>query len=78
MALADWSRKWFPDTSVFALGALVIVFAISLIMGTGLQDYVRHFGGSFWSLIESTMQMAIIILGGYVVATSRPVHRLIR
>jgi short-chain fatty acids transporter len=78
MALADWSQRWFPDAFVFALGALVIVFVAGLFMGTAMRDLVQYFGDGFWSLIPFTMQMAIIIVGGYVVATSPPIHGLIR
>jgi short-chain fatty acids transporter len=77
-ALADWSERWFPDAFVFALVALIIVFVAALFAGTALRDAVQFFGQGFWSIIPFTMQMAIIILGGYVVATSPPVHRLIR
>ncbi|MFY9530472.1 MAG: TIGR00366 family protein [Candidatus Acidiferrales bacterium] len=78
MALADWSERWFPDAFVFALAALLIVFAGAMFLGTTLRDLVRYFGEGFWSLIPFTMQMAIIIIGGYVVATSPPIYRLIR
>ncbi|MGD0956958.1 MAG: TIGR00366 family protein [Candidatus Acidiferrales bacterium] len=78
VALANWSERWFPDAFVFALVALIIVFAAGLAVGTATRDLVRYFGEGFWSLIPFTMQMAIIIVGGYVVATSPPVHRLIR
>ena len=78
MALADWSQRWFPDAFVFALGAIVIVFVAGLLLGTPAQELARFFGEGFWSLIPFTMQMAMIIIGGYVVAASPPVHRLIR
>ncbi|HXJ18158.1 MAG TPA: TIGR00366 family protein [Candidatus Polarisedimenticolia bacterium] len=78
MALADWSERWFPDAFVFALVALLIVFVAGLLAGSAMRDLVRYFGEGFWSIIPFTMQMAIIIIGGYVVATSPPVHRLIR
>lgn len=77
-ALADWSERCFPDAFVFALVALLIAFASAALMGTGLRDLIRYFGEGFWGLIPFTMQMAIIIVGGYVVATSPPVHWLIR
>ena len=35
------------------------------------------FGTHYWDLIPFTMQMAFIIITGYVVASSKPVHRLI-
>src|SRR6202790_537157 len=78
MGLADWSQRWFPDAFVFALAGLVIVFLAGLFTGVGVADLVKYFGDGFWSLIPFTMQMAIIIIGGYVVATSPPVHKLIR
>lgn len=78
MALADWSQRWFPDAFVFALGALILVFGAGLFTGTPARNLVQFFGDGFWSLIPFTMQMAIIIVGGYVVAASPPIHRLIR
>jgi short-chain fatty acids transporter len=78
MALADWSEQWFPDAFVFALVALAIVFVAGLLLGTAMRDLIRYFGEGFWSLIPFTMQMAMIIVGGYVVATSPPVYQLIR
>src|ERR1017187_2469041 len=78
MALADWSERWFPDAFVFALVALIIVFVGAMFLGTALRDLIKYFGEGFWSLIPFTMQMAIIIIGGYVVPTSPPIHRLIR
>lgn len=76
--LADWSQRWFPDAFVFALVAIAIVFVAGLLLGVAMQDLVHYFGVGFWSLIPFTMQMAIIIVGGYVVASSPPVYRLIR
>ena len=77
MALADWSERWFPDAFVFSLVALAIVFLAGLIVGTPVQNLVQFFGQGFWSLVPFTMQMAIIIIGGYVVATSPLVYALI-
>lgn len=78
VALADWCERWFPDAFVFALIAVIVVFIAGLFAGSGVRDLVRYFGEGFWGLIPFTMQMAIIIVGGYVVATSPPVNRLIR
>ena len=63
---------------VFALAGLIVVFLAGLLVGIAMRDLIKYFGDGFWSLIPFTMQMAIIIVGGYVVATSPPVHKLIR
>ncbi|HWF13165.1 MAG TPA: TIGR00366 family protein [Candidatus Acidoferrales bacterium] len=78
MGLADWSQKWFPDAFVFALVGLIIVFVAGLFGGVGVGNLVKYFGDGFWGLIPFTMQMAMIIIGGFVVATSPPVHAFIR
>ena len=78
MGLANWSQRWFPDAFVFALAGLIVVFVAGLFAGVGIRDLIKYFGDGFWGLIPFTMQMAMIIIGGYVVATSPPVHRLIR
>ena len=76
MRLADACERWFPDAFVFALAAIVIVFCGGLAIGVPAPKLVSEFGGGFWSLVNFTMQMAIIIVGGFVVATSPPVARL--
>ncbi|HEV2520913.1 MAG TPA: TIGR00366 family protein [Candidatus Acidoferrales bacterium] len=78
MRLADECQKWFPDAFVFALGGLLVVFLAGVFSGVGTQNLIKYFGDGFWGLIPFTMQMAMIIIGGYVVATSPPVHRLIQ
>jgi short-chain fatty acids transporter len=78
VALADWSQRWFPDAFVFALLALIIVFIGGMLAGSRFWDVVDYFGQGFWSLIPFTVQMAMIIVGGYVVAVSPPVSRIIR
>src|SRR5579872_294424 len=76
--MADWSERWFPDAFVFALLAVLVVFVAGLAAGSSIADLVRFFGEGFWSLIPFTMQMVMVIVGGYVVASSPPVYRLIR
>src|SRR5690606_4784665 len=40
-------------------------------------DTAEKFGAGYWSLIPFTMQMAFVVIGGYVVATAPVVARLI-
>src|SRR5450631_2376751 len=76
-ALADWSEKWFPDAYVFAGIAVAIVCIAALAIGRSPVEISIDFGKSFWNLIPFTMQMAFVVIGGYVVAVSKPVHKLI-
>jgi short-chain fatty acids transporter len=76
--VSDWSERWFPDAFVVAVLAAIIVFFAGCFMGVPAPDMVRYFGEGFWSLIPFTMQMVMIIVGGYVVATAPPVYKIIR
>ncbi|MGC8658617.1 MAG: short-chain fatty acid transporter [Desulfomonilaceae bacterium] len=78
LTLADWSEKWFPDALVFALLGIVVVFVIGLLLGENPYDMAIKGGKGFWSLIPFTMQMAMIIIGGYVVASAPAVYRIIQ
>jgi len=76
-ALADWSEKWFPDAYVFAAIAVVLVCVGALFMHRTPMQISQDFGKSFWNLIPFTMQMAFVVIGGYIVAVSPPVRKVI-
>jgi short-chain fatty acids transporter len=76
--IADTCERWFPDAFVFALAAIVLVFAAGIFAGVKPVTLAMEFGNGFWSLVNFTMQMAMVIIGGFVVASSPPVARLTR
>jgi len=79
LALTDWTERWVPDAFVFALIATVVVFVASLAATPStVLDVVDAWGRGFWDLIPFTMQMALVIITGHVLATSRPMGNLIR
>jgi short-chain fatty acids transporter len=73
----DWSERWFPDAYVFAALGVVVVGLLAIGTGASPVATAKAFGDGFWSLIPFTMQMCFIVIGGYVVATSPMVARLI-
>ncbi len=77
-ALTDFCERYFPDAFVFALAGVLLVFLGGLAVGESPGKLVAEFGNGFWALVPFTMQMALIIVGGFVVATSPPLTRLIR
>ena len=76
-ALANWAEKWFPDAYVFAAIAVLIVVLAALAMGRTPAQVSVDFGKSFWNLIPFTMQMAFVVIGGYIVAVAPPVRKVI-
>ncbi len=77
MRCSNWAERWFPDSWVFATLAVLLVTLAVLAMGAPPAQAAKAFGDGFWSLIPFTMQMAFVVIGGYVVASSGPASRLI-
>lgn len=75
--LAAWTERWFPDAWVFAAAGVVIVAVAAMLAGASPKAVAESFGGGFWDLTAFTLQMAMVVLTGYVVATAPPVARLI-
>lgn len=79
LALTDWTERWVPDAFIFALVATVLVAAAAMLAtATPLPVVVDAWGRGFWDLIPFTLQMALIIITGYVLAASPPMQRVIR
>jgi short-chain fatty acids transporter len=76
-ACTAWAERWIPDAFVFALLATVVVIGAALLTGASPALVIQAWGGGFWELLTFTLQMALIIITGYVVATTRPVYRVI-
>jgi short-chain fatty acids transporter len=79
LALTDWTERWVPDAFIFALIAtiLVLIAALTATSATVAQT-IDAWGRGFWDLIPFTLQMALVIITGHVLATSPPMGRLIR
>jgi short-chain fatty acids transporter len=78
LGLANWSERWFPDPLVFALLGIVVVFVVGLALHQSPSKLAIQGGKNFWTLVPFTMQMVMIIIGGYVVASTPIVYRAIR
>ena len=81
LGCVTWAERWVPDAFVFALiGTLLIVGAALIWTPSPLGAIVDAWGQGFWELIPFTLQMALIIITGHVLASSGPVrlaiHRL--
>ncbi len=74
---AAFAERWFPDAYVFAVLGVVVVAVCAMAAGAGPKTTAATFGEGFWSLIPFTMQMAFVVIGGYVVATAPVMARFI-
>ena len=79
LVLTAWTERWVPDAFVFALVAtLVVVIAGLTLTPSSAGQVADGWGRGFWDLIPFTLQMSLVIITGHVLATSRPMRRVIR
>lgn len=77
-SVARFMERYFPDAFIFALLATAFVFVLAVGLGHPVTAVCIHWGKGFWSLLTFTLQMAMIIVTGFVLAASPPVYRVIR
>ena len=74
-SLVSLAERYLPDAYVFALAATVLVVAAGLfdVIKTGTASpwlVIDAWGKGLSSLLPFTLQMALIIIGGHVVASA--------
>jgi short-chain fatty acids transporter len=77
LRFTNWAERWFPEAYVFVALAVAVVAVAAMINGASPKTVATSFGDGFWSLITFTMQMAMVVISGYVVASSPPAAKLI-
>ena len=67
-------QRYLPDPWVLAIVLSLIVFIAGLILtGSGPLEMVTFWGGGFFGLLEFSMQMVLILVTGYALASTAPV-----
>ncbi len=75
-AITALAERYVPDAFVFALlGTGVVLLAAAALTPTPPLEVVGLWGKGFWELLPFTGQMCMVVITGYVLATSPPVHR---
>lgn len=71
-------ERWMPDPFLFCvlLTALCYLLALGLTPASA-SELVTHWYGGLWEILPFAMQMILILLTGYVLASSHPVRRLL-
>lgn len=80
--LAAWfmrfAERFVPEAYVFALLGTVLVTLGALAHGSSPSAIADAWGGTFWELLPFTLQMALIVITGHVLASAGPIAALVR
>jgi short-chain fatty acids transporter len=72
----NWARKYMPDPWLFAILLTFITYILGLIFTkSGPFDMILHWYKGFWELLAFAMQMSLILVTGYSLATAPAVKR---
>jgi short-chain fatty acids transporter len=71
LRLSDWFERWFPDAFALALAATAVVALASILSGSTPFETAQRFGAGFWDLTTFTIQMSMVVVTGYALATAR-------
>ena len=71
-------ERWLPDAFIFVI-VLTLIAALAAMLGQGTDpvDLIRIWGTGFWELLSFAMQMLLVLVTGYILASSPPVRRLL-
>ena len=73
------ARRFLPDAFVFALILVLFTLVLGMLVeGASFFEMASYFGEGAWDFLVFSMQMVLILVTGSALATSRPVHRLLR
>lgn len=69
-------RKYLPDAFLFAVLLTILVYVMGLVLtGSSPIEMVEYWGSGFWDLLAFAMQMALIVVTGYVLANTPVIKR---
>ncbi|MAS09241.1 short-chain fatty acid transporter [Salinisphaera sp.] len=71
-------ERYLPDPYIFVL-LLTLIAAVAAIVVEGQtpQAVMRYWGDGFWDLLKFSMQMLLVLVTGFMLASSPPVRRLL-
>jgi len=77
-ASTRWSTRWVPDAWVIAVILTIVAYVLGLFFtkATAFQ-LIQNWGSGFWVLLSFGMQMCLIIMTGYILATTPIFSRLL-
>ncbi|MDO5605581.1 MAG: short-chain fatty acid transporter [Paracoccus sp. (in: a-proteobacteria)] len=72
-------ERWLPDAFIFVL-VLTIIAALAAIVveRQSPMAVIQMWGDGFWSLLQFGMQMLLVLVTGFILASSPPVRRLLQ
>ena len=76
--LSRVAERALPDAFIFLVLLTLIVFALGIGRGTSPREVLDLWGEGFFSILEFTMQSTLMLVLGFALANTPPVHKALR
>ncbi len=77
-SFARWSSRWIPSSLAIAFLLTAIVFALGVtVAGRSVAECLNYWAEGFWVLLAFGMQMTVVLMTGYMVASSPAVSHVL-
>jgi len=74
-----WAQKYMPDPMIFAILLTILTYILGIIFTkTTWFGMILDWNKGFWVLLKFGMQMCVILVTGYALATTAPVQKFLR
>jgi short-chain fatty acids transporter len=71
--------RYLPDPFVFVLVLTIVAAAAAMLFeGNSPQAVMRQWGNGFWGLLTFSMQMLLVLVTGFILASSPPVKKFLQ
>lgn len=72
-------QRYLPDAFLFAVILTLLVFVMGIFMtGSTPIQMVQYWGSGFWDLLAFSMQMALVVVTGYMLANTQIVKSILK
>lgn len=72
------AERYMPDAFIFLFFLTLLVFVLGMVEGAGPREVLDYWGEGFFSILEFTMQSTLMLVLGFALAKTYPVHRALR
>lgn len=72
------AERYLPDAFIFLFFLTLLVFVLGMAAGSTPREVVDFWGEGFFSILEFTMQSTLMLVLGFALANTPPVHKGLR
>ncbi len=75
----NWAQKYMPDPMIFAILLTILTYLLGILLtNTSPFQMIQYWYKGFWVLLKFGMQMCVILVTGYALATTPLIQKFLK